>query len=83
MLFVPSGKISRVYSILDEKDTISRWSKALRAISLTINYEFCLLPRGALCSGLVQESTNNASFRFFALSSSVLRPKPTFAKKPE
>ena len=25
---------------------------ALRAISLTINYEFCLLPRGALCSGL-------------------------------
>jgi len=34
---------------------------------LTINYDFSFLPRGALCPGLVQESKNNASFRFFAV----------------
>ena len=36
-------------------------------IPLTINYEFSFLPRGALCPGCVQESKNNASFRFFAV----------------
>jgi len=40
---------------------------ALRAISLTNNYEFSFLPRGALFPGLVQESKNNTSFRFFAV----------------
>jgi hypothetical protein len=30
------------------------------------DYEFRLLPRGPLCSGLVKESIDNASFRLFA-----------------
>ncbi len=40
-----------------------------------------MLPRGALCVGVVQESTNNASFRFFAVQKGCVSKRVPGRKK--